>query len=135
MNKIICPHCKKEFELTEADYLSIVSQVKDREFEKEVAERTERVKKEQEYSAEIAYEKMRSAFKEQLSAIKEENAKLSASLFAKDGEKRSAVAALSADKDREIAKLQRELDVMKASEDGKIREAVQEYVAARGADC
>ena len=34
MNKIICPHCKKEFELTDTDYLSIVDQIKDAEFKK-----------------------------------------------------------------------------------------------------
>ena len=34
MNKIVCPHCKKEFELTEPEYLSIIKQVKDGEFEK-----------------------------------------------------------------------------------------------------
>ena len=39
MNRIVCPHCKKEFELEDTDYLSIVQQVRDEEFRKAVREK------------------------------------------------------------------------------------------------
>lgn len=39
MNEIICPHCNKAFKIDEAGYASIVQQIRDREFQKALAER------------------------------------------------------------------------------------------------
>lgn len=36
MNEIKCPHCGKEFTINETDYESIVKQIKNHEFEKEL---------------------------------------------------------------------------------------------------
>lgn len=44
MNKIVCPKCGEEFELTDADYLSIVDQVKTEEIAKEVNEKGKLIK-------------------------------------------------------------------------------------------
>ena len=41
MNEIKCPNCGKLFKISESDYLSILKQVKDNEFEKELNEREE----------------------------------------------------------------------------------------------
>ena len=37
MNEIICPHCKKAFKVDETGYADILKQVKDHQFEKEIA--------------------------------------------------------------------------------------------------
>ena len=44
MNKIVCPKCGEEFELTDADYLSIVDQVKTEEIAKAVNEKEKSLK-------------------------------------------------------------------------------------------
>lgn len=44
MNKIVCSKCGEEFELTDADYLSIVDQVKTEEIAKAVNEKEKSLK-------------------------------------------------------------------------------------------
>ena len=39
MNKLTCPHCKTPFEVDEQGYSSLVKQVRDEQFEKELNER------------------------------------------------------------------------------------------------
>src|SRR5680860_501949 len=39
MNKIICPNCKKAFEIDEAGFADILKQVRDEEFNKDLKER------------------------------------------------------------------------------------------------
>ena len=36
MNELKCPNCGTVFQIDEVDYMSIVKQVKDKEFEKEI---------------------------------------------------------------------------------------------------
>ena len=76
MNEIICPHCDKAFKVDEAGYANILKQVHDREFENQLNERLNQVKK------------------DQLSALK---------LAAKDTE--SAIQAIKSAKDIEIERL------------------------------
>ncbi len=47
MNEIICPHCDKAFKVDEAGYANILKQVHDREFENQLNERLNQVKKDQ----------------------------------------------------------------------------------------
>ena len=46
MNEIKCPNCGKVFQVDEAGYASIVSQVRNALFEKEVADRISSVRRE-----------------------------------------------------------------------------------------
>ena len=39
MQEIKCPHCGEVFQVDEAGYAAIVKQVRDKEFEKEIAQR------------------------------------------------------------------------------------------------
>ena len=48
MNKVICPHCKQAFEINDSDYLSIVKQVRDAEFSKELKNQENAIKKDAE---------------------------------------------------------------------------------------
>ena len=42
MAEIRCPHCGEAFTVDETEYAQIVKQVRDAEFEKDIAERVER---------------------------------------------------------------------------------------------
>ena len=68
MKELKCPNCGQVFQVDEADYASIVSQVKNAEFDAEVdrrrAERHERHKAEQE----VATAKTEQSFQKQLSS-------------------------------------------------------------------
>lgn len=48
MNEIKCPKCGTVFQISETDYESIVKQIRDKEFEKEIAFREEQYKREKE---------------------------------------------------------------------------------------
>jgi len=54
MNEIICPHCHKAFKVDEAGYADIVKQVRDRQFEEELANRLELAEKEKESAVKLA---------------------------------------------------------------------------------
>jgi len=54
MNEIICPHCKKAFKIDEAGFADILKQVHDHEFEKELSERVEILKKDKENAVKLA---------------------------------------------------------------------------------
>lgn len=70
MNEIICPHCNKAFKIDEAGYADILKQVRNSEFEKQLAERLELAEKEKQYAIELAQEKLSSEL-QKASALKE----------------------------------------------------------------
>ena len=54
MNEIKCPKCGTIFQISESDYESILKQIRDNEFEKELKIREEQYKKEKESAIKIA---------------------------------------------------------------------------------
>ena len=58
MHEIKCPHCGKEFTIDEVSYADILNQVKTKEFEHELYEKLELIKKQQ--VAEIALVELKS---------------------------------------------------------------------------
>ncbi|MBT3419583.1 MAG: DUF2130 domain-containing protein, partial [Euryarchaeota archaeon] len=51
MSEITCPHCSKAFKVDQAGYAAILSQVKNKEFDKEVHQRLELEK--QKYNSDL----------------------------------------------------------------------------------
>ena len=54
MNEIKCPKCGTVFQISETDYESIVKQIRDKEFEKELSLREQQHKKEEETAVKLA---------------------------------------------------------------------------------
>ena len=54
MNEIKCPKCGTVFQISETDYESIVKQIRDKEFEKDILLREEQYKKEKESAVKLA---------------------------------------------------------------------------------
>ena len=54
MNEIKCPKCGTVFQISESDYESILKQIRDKEFEKELLIREEQYKKEKDSAIKIA---------------------------------------------------------------------------------
>ncbi len=94
MNEIICPHCKKAFKVDEAGFADILKQVRDHEFEKELHEREEMLKKDKENAVKLAEANITNTLQKDLA------------------KKEAELVELKAKKDRELA----ELDAKKESE-------------------
>ena len=54
MNKIKCPKCGEVFSIDEAEYAKILSQVKNEEFDKELARREKEILEKSKLTAEVA---------------------------------------------------------------------------------
>ena len=102
MNEIICPHCDKAFKVDEAGYANILKQVHDREFENQLNERLNQVKK------------------DQLSALK---------LAEKDTE--SAILAIKSAKDIEIERLLSQIREKDSSVKATVDQAVRKIESER----
>jgi hypothetical protein len=66
MNEIICPHCKKAFKVDEAGYANILKQVRDHQFEEEIANRLALAEKEKENAIKLAEANIKNKLQEQL---------------------------------------------------------------------
>ncbi len=64
MHEIKCPHCGKEFNIDEAGYAEILTQVRDEAFDKAIHERLELAEKEKQAAVELAEAKVASDLKE-----------------------------------------------------------------------
>ena len=103
MQEIKCPHCGKVFSVDESGYAQIVRQVRDREFEKDLAQRAREITQAQEQAQALA-------------RMEQEKAKSEL-----EARKNSALA----DKDREIARLNALLENAGTAQELAVTEAVQ----------
>lgn len=129
MKELKCPKCGNVFQVDETDYASIVSQVKDAEFEAEVsrrlAELNERNKAEQMLATaktEQTYESRLSKKELELGAKDAEIARLKAQLEGIEAQKQSELTIALAQKDQTIAQLNSTI----AQSDSKLQLAVME---------
>ena len=99
MAEIKCPHCGRAFTVDEFEYASIVKQVRDAEFERDMADRLAVARREQEAAVEAAVAKAR------------EEAQASASKQREDAQ------ADAAEKDALIAQLKAKLEASKTAAD------------------
>ena len=135
MQEIKCPNCGKVFQVDAAGYAQIVQQVRDKEFEKELALRERDIAEKKESDLAIAKMKQEKSFEEELARKDSELAgkereieKLRAQLDKADTEKKLAVTEAIQEKDRElsatrteITKLQGDLELQK--KEGELKEA------------
>ena len=128
MNEIKCPKCGEVFTIDEQAYDSIVKQVRDSEFEKEVLTRIDLslIAK----SKELEAEKLKSdaEFKGTISELNAELVRLKEQISAKDNEKELAVNAAVAEKDSELAGLRSELKNKDKEKELAISTAISEKV-------
>lgn len=92
MNKIVCPHCHNTFEIDNQDYASILNQVRDKEFEKQVKLNDERKEKEKQDALELLKIKMDNEKAITLKAKENEINKLQATLKNQEQERDAKIA-------------------------------------------
>lgn len=128
MNKIVCPKCGEEFELTDADYLSIVDQIKTEEIAKAVNEKEKSLKivmqadlEKQMANKDLEIEKLNSKIRENElnqrnaigDAVKKQNEKISTlerELAVKNAEAQNEIDKAALIKENEINRLKAEME-------------------------
>ena len=68
MNEIICPNCNKAFKVDEAGFADIVKQVRDHQFEEELANRLALAEKEKESAVKLAEVTMKNSLQDELTS-------------------------------------------------------------------
>ena len=131
MKELKCPQCGNVFKVDEADYASIVSQVKNSEFEAEVCKRLDELKAQQIAQQQVKEAKSREEFNQQIlkkdlevQAKEQELAILKDRLAGIEDKKKLEITQAVSDKDLEIAHLKSALELQKA-------EQVQAVMAAK----
>lgn len=141
MQEIKCPNCGTVFQVDESGYAQILSQVRDKEFEKELERREQELAQKQENDLKIAWMEQEKSFEEQLAkkvsdlAEKDrEIERLKAQLDKADTEKKLAVSEAIQKKDKElsekgteITKLQSELELQRKEDELQKNNLVEQH--------
>ena len=129
MKELKCPKCGNVFQVDEADYASIVSQVKNAEFDAEVSRRLSELHERHKAEQELATAKTEQSFQTQLNqkqlelgAKDAEMERLKSQLQSIEAEKKSELTSALAKKDQEIAQLNATI----AQNDSKLQLALME---------
>ncbi|MBR5532314.1 MAG: DUF2130 domain-containing protein [Bacteroidales bacterium] len=129
MKELKCPNCGSIFSVDEADYASIVNQVKNSEFDAEIERRAAEIEKSMKSQQELAENKAEQNYQKQLNkkelelnAKINEIAQLKISLENLENKKEAEKSLALADKDREIEKLNSDLK----QQNSKLQLAVME---------
>ena len=128
MQDIICPNCKKAFKVDERGYADILKQVRDTEFDQQLAERIEIATKEKESALALAasqsqtdLQKIESEKNREIDSLKQ---KLEQALIEKDTtakltevQLKSELEKITSQKDQEVSLLKAEMATLKESQD------------------
>jgi len=91
MNEIKCPHCGKVFQIDESSYDSIVKQIRNHEFEKEIQVREKQHELDKENAIKIAEANTKEQLQEEINKLKIENTNLQNKISSSEEDKKSAV--------------------------------------------
>ena len=141
MKELKCPQCGNVFQVDEADYASIVSQVKTSEFEAEVCKRIDELKAHQAAQQQVKDAENREAFNAQiqkkqseLQAKEQELAILKDKIAGMEDKKKLEIGQALSDKDLEIARLKNAIELQKAEQDKAVmaeREKMKEDITKK----
>ena len=135
MHEISCPHCGKTFNVDEAGYAEILSQVRNEAFEKDLHDRLELAEKEQENAIELAEAKVAGKLKEEAAekdlAIERLEQELKSSVELAQAKATSESKDAAAKKDAEIERLKAELDKTEVSGKLALKDALSEVEKER----
>ena len=91
MNEIICPNCKKAFKVDEAGFSDILKQVRDHEFEEELRQREEMLKKDKDNAVKLAEANITNTLQKDLAKKDAELAEIKSKINNVELEKKLAV--------------------------------------------
>ncbi len=109
MNKIKCPKCGEVFSIDEADYAKILSQVKNEEFDKELARREKEILEKSKLTADVAKQNDAKAYDKRIAELEAKLREQQNKLDNAKTEKELAVANAKAESKEELYKKEKEL--------------------------
>ena len=127
MHEIRCPRCGEVFQVDESGYTAIVKQVRDSEFEKDLAVRLAEIEKGSRAELELVKEKSRSELARMLAEKEKALAELKIRLDNAGTEKELAVKTALAKKDAELIKLSGELSSAKTGAQLREKDLKESY--------
>ncbi|MDA0378569.1 MAG: DUF2130 domain-containing protein [Bacteroidetes bacterium] len=110
MNEIICPNCHKAFKVDEAGYATLLQQVRDKEFNRQLEERLEAAKRDKLSAIELAESRLRSELQKEAASKDTEIQRLQAQLQSGELAQRLAVREALTDVEKERDKLRNDLE-------------------------
>ena len=130
MNEIKCPKCGTVFSINETDYESVVKQVRDKEFEKEISLRDNQHKLEKESAVKLAESHIKEELSKSLNEKDLEINNLKSELKAKEEQTQSKLEKEFQEKLNEklleIANLKKELELKDSKKELEIQKAITE---------
>lgn len=137
MNEIKCPHCGKAFTINETDYESIVKQIKNHEFEKELDIRIKQFNSEKENAVKLAEVNTEKKMQEEINSLKLELITAQNKLQESEKEKRNIEMSTRNEVEKKLndkineltnenTKLQSDLIVQKSKDQMAIKDAINE---------
>ena len=126
MKELKCPNCGQVFQVDEADYASIVSQVKNAEFDAEVDRRLAELHERHKAEQELATAKTEQSFQKQLSSKELELSNKDAEISRLKSSAESELAKVKGEKDAEIARLKSQLENIEAQKKSELTLAFAE---------
>ncbi len=106
MKEIKCPHCNKVFSVDDSDYASILNQVKNSEYHKELEEAEERAKRQYDDKIKLAETEAKNKYESEIKDLKNKLDVLKTS-------NQADLNKIASSKDTEIAKLQEQIKSLK----------------------
>ena len=134
VNEIKCPKCGTTFQISEENYDSIVKQIRDKEFERELAHQEEQYKKDKENAIKITEANLEKKFLEELNQKSSEITELKHQIELKDNEKELAIKTTLLEKDKQIDSLNNELLLNKSEfqlKEKNIKESYEEKLKSK----
>jgi len=133
MNEIKCPKCGTVFQINETDYESIVKQIRDKEFDKEINSREEQYKKDKESAIKLAESHIEKELNEIINKKELEIKDLKKEIELQDTKNKLEIQKALTEKDKTIDSLNNELDIknkefklkensLKESYEGKLKD-------------
>lgn len=143
MNQIKCPHCGTVFTINEADYSSIVSQIKDHVFEEELQRREKEIQDKLKIQNDLDASKLQQQFQTEMDqkqkeidalnhSLKLQETEYEAKIQASREEKKTAVQSASIDLEKQLQEKENELVALKGQiekNDSEKQLAVQQAIA------
>ncbi len=126
MNEIICPNCKKAFKVDEAGFADILKQVRDHQFDEELAKRLELAENDKQSAIQLAEAKLKNTLQEDLAKKDKEILELTAKSERELSEK-------LATKEAEIAQVTAKLNNAELEKKLSITQAVKQIEKERDA--
>ena len=130
MNEIKCPNCGTIFKIDETEYDSIVKQIRDKEFEKEISLREQEHTKDKESAIKLAEAHLREELTKQLTERDLEITNLKNELKTKEEQTQSKVEKEYKDelnkKDLEISELKNKIKLQESKNELEIQKAITE---------